>query len=80
MAASAEELNNQAEELKDAVSFFKIDGYVHQEYVKTTDKKITKVQKAQEVSPIKPVPKTISKGVNIQLGDKDEMDDAFIDF
>ena len=83
MAASAEELNNQAEVLKEAVSFFKIDGYVHLETPKSAKVSENKMVNKQSSNPTKPIispTKTPSKGVNIHLGSKDDMDDAFIDF
>lgn len=79
LAASAEELNNQAEVLKEAVSFFKMDGYEHiniPNKAKIPEKKETKsVTKSPKISTKSPV-----KGVNIHLGTKDDLDDAFIDF
>ena len=83
MAASAEELNNQAEVLKEAVSFFKIDGYEHIDSPKKTkvpEIKSTKIQNNTAFKSVQSTPKTTTKGVNIHLGGKDEMDDAFIDF
>jgi methyl-accepting chemotaxis protein len=83
MAASAEELNNQAEVLKEAVSFFKIDGYVHLDTPKPAKVSENKMVNKQSSNPTKPIispTKTPSKGVNIHLGSKDDMDDAFIDF
>ncbi len=83
MAASAEELNNQAEVLKEAVSFFKIDGYVHLETPKPAKVSENKMVNKQSSNPTKPIispTKTPSKGVNIHLGSKDDLDDAFIDF
>jgi methyl-accepting chemotaxis protein len=81
MAASAEELNNQAEVLKDAVSFFKIDGYAHMESPKKT--KLGEIKSTNNQTVIKSIKssQTIpSKGVNIHLGGKDEIDNEFIGF
>jgi methyl-accepting chemotaxis protein len=81
MAASAEELNNQAEVLKEAVSFFKIDGYNHI-VVPTTSKSIEKHSSLKSVksSPISTSKVTPTKGVNIHLGGKDDIDEEFIGF
>lgn len=78
MAASAEELNNQAEVLKDAVSFFKIDTNFNDSYKKHTfkdenTKKHGDIRKQMNV-------KIADKGININLDQKDHLDNDFIGF
>ena len=78
MAASAEELNNQAEVLKDAVSFFKIDTNFNDSYKKHTfkdenPKKQGDIRKQMNV-------KIADKGININLDQKDHLDNDFIGF
>jgi methyl-accepting chemotaxis protein len=78
MAASAEELNNQAEVLKDAVSFFKIDTNFNDSYKKHTfkgenTKKHGDIRKQNNV-------KITDKGININLDQKDHLDNDFIGF
>ena len=78
MAASAEELNNQAEVLKEAVSFFKIDfnfDESHKFNRKGEEKTIKNFENRKST-----VLKSIDKGININLDQKDHLDGDFIGF
>lgn len=78
MAASAEELNNQAEVLKDAVSFFKIDTNFNDSLKKYTFK--DESTKKQGDNRKQTNVKIAEKGININLDQKDNLDNDFIGF
>jgi methyl-accepting chemotaxis protein len=88
MAAGAEELSAQAISLKDAISFFKIEGMEEKFASKTTYAKPSKpaVQSKPFVEPKVIKSKSFdtksspNKGVNISLGGPDSLDNDFMEF
>jgi methyl-accepting chemotaxis protein len=88
MAAGAEELSAQAVSLKDAISFFKIEGMEEKFASKTTYAKPTKpavqskmpVEKTMAKAKFTDSKPTSSSGVNISLGGPDSLDNDFMEF
>ena len=78
MAASAEELSNQAEVLKEAVAFFKIETTFDSSFKKHTfrDEIVNKQNENRKQTNIK----SSIKGININLDQKDNLDNDFIGF